>query len=112
MVEIKHALQEGFDTTKFVISTVTEKQKDGKFICRGKLIQGRGTYDEKGEVIWDDRVISSEVLSDNYIHADNTVLNALFKYLQENDFYLFDMVSESEDSKNLGGTNESMESKE
>ena len=88
--------EEGFDSSKFIISTVIEREKDGSFSCKGRVIQGRGKEDAEGEVEWDDRVIYSEAQGKNSNELNTLVLNSMFQYLIKKDFYLF------EDEENAG----------
>jgi hypothetical protein len=88
--EIRDAFKEGYDTSRFIISTTTVKEKDGKFLCKGRIVQGRGKESLDGEIEWDDRIIKSDALGENHQHINTLVLNSMFQYLVEKEFYLFD----------------------
>lgn len=99
MVEkIKHALTEGYDASRFIISTSIKKEDDGRYHCSGRLVQGRGVFDESGDIEWDDRIVTTETASEDYLKADNLALNSLYRHLIDNNFYLFDVVGEEEET--------------
>lgn len=86
--EVKDSFKEGYDFSRFIISTVTEKKEDGKYLCKGRVVQGRA--ENSDELDWDDRTITSESLGDNPQEVENMVLNGLFEYLVSKRFYLFE----------------------
>jgi len=98
MFATEDVFEKGYEGSKFIISTITKKQTDGKFLCKGKIVQGRASVLDDGALTWEDESVESEALTDSYIHGNNVVLESLFKYLIKKGFYLFkDEEDESKD---------------
>lgn len=88
--KIKDVFEEGYDTSRFIISTTVIKEGEDKFLCRGRIVQGRGKEDSDGEIEWDDRIVKSEAVGKDHQSVNNLVLETMFQYLVDKDFYLFD----------------------
>ena len=94
---VKTVFEDGFDLSRFIISTVVKKIGD-RYECSGRVVQGRGKLQEGGEVEWDDRVISNKAIGENPSRLESLILETLFQYLAEQEFYLFE--ERIDDSKN------------
>ena len=86
---VRDSFKDGYDASRFVISTTAKKQKDGMFLCTGKIVQARAKMLDDGKMDWEEEAVESEALTDNHIHGNNAVLESLFKYLVEHEFHLF-----------------------
>ena len=93
---VKTVLEEGFDSSRFIISTTITKQDKG-YLCKGRLVQGRGIILEDGDVDWDDRIATIESIADNPTTVESLVLENLFQYMVSKEYYLFE--DEIDDSK-------------
>ncbi len=102
MVEkVRDVFKEGFEASKFVIATTVEKQKDGMFVCKGRIVQSRGRKKSDGDYLWDDRTVISDALGDNHIEVNNAVLNALWTYMIKSNFYLFNEEGNGKSQDNI-----------
>jgi hypothetical protein len=86
---VKTALTEGFDTSRLIISTTVVKDGSG-YKCNGRLVQGRGMFQEEGDIDWDDRVMTMETIGDDPVVIESLALENLFQLMISKEYYLFE----------------------
>lgn len=86
---VRDSFKDGYDASRFVISTTAKKNADGTFLCTGRIMQARAKMLDDGMLNWEEEAVESEALTDSHIHGNNAVLESLFKYLVEHEFHLF-----------------------
>lgn len=94
---VRDSFKDGYDASKFVISTTAKQNSDGTFLCTGRILQARAKYLDDGALDWDERTVEAEALTSNHIDGNNIVLESLFKHLVEHEFHLFEDEDESTD---------------
>ena len=93
---VKSVFEEGFDSSRFIISTTVTKHDEG-YLCKGRLVQGRGMLLEDGEIDWNDRTATVESIGNNPTTVEGLVLENLFQYMVSKEYYLFE--DKTDDSK-------------
>lgn len=86
---VKSILEGDYDISRFTISTTVTKKEDG-YSCKGRAVQSRGVNQEDGEIKWEDKAIESEAIGEHPEKIESIVLENLFSYLANRDFYLFE----------------------
>jgi len=96
---VKTAFDDGFDSSRFVLSTTTFKEGKGEYRCKGRIVQSRGTLLEDGELDWEDKSITVESVGDNPTLLDTLVLDRLWQYLIARGYSIFE--EEAEDNEEI-----------
>jgi len=92
---VKSSFDEGFDSGRFIVSTTVTPQGDS-YLCKGRIVQGRGIAEEDGEVNWEDKLVELEFIGTDPSEIQSFVLERLFKYMTSHEFYLFDEEEQEE----------------